>query len=73
MRNTPIGPPDETSSEIMVIAEREKRMWSLTKVALEQAAQGEVVNGEDVVAWVKSWNTAAVKPTPKQTKEMSHR
>lgn len=41
----------------------ESDRWTQTLVALEQLANGDVVPGDDVVAWIRSWKTPGERPT----------
>jgi predicted transcriptional regulator len=43
---------------------RDQRWWDETRDALDQADRGRTVDGDRVLAWVRSWDTDAELPTP---------
>jgi predicted transcriptional regulator len=45
--------------------ELEQTRWQETLKAMESAAQGRVVSGEAVHAWLRSWGTEGELPPPK--------
>jgi predicted transcriptional regulator len=51
--------------EYMERQELEQRRWQETLDAMESVAQGKVVSGEAVHAWLKSWGRADELPPPK--------
>lgn len=51
----------------------ESDRWTQTLVALEQLANGDVVPGDDVVAWIRSWKTPGERPTPNPTTRRTRR
>jgi len=51
--------------EYMERQELEQRRWQETLDAMESVAQGKVVSGDAVHAWLKSWGHADELPPPK--------
>jgi len=51
--------------EYMERQELEQQRWQETLDAMESVAQGNVVSGEAVHAWLKSWGNADELPPPK--------
>jgi len=51
--------------EYMERQELEQQRWQETLDAMESVAQGNVVSGEAVHAWLKSWGSADELPPPK--------
>jgi predicted transcriptional regulator len=45
--------------------EQEQVRWQETLKAMESVAQGQVVSGEAVHTWLRSWGSAGELPTPK--------
>jgi len=43
----------------------DQQMWQQTLQAMESVAQGQVVSGEAVHAWLQSWGTDKELPPPK--------
>lgn len=50
--------------EFVARQETEQTRWAETLAAMESVAQGKVVAGEDVHAWLASWGTANELPPP---------
>lgn len=44
--------------------ELEQRRWQETLEALDGVARGEVVDGEQVLAWLRTWGSGSDKPFP---------
>ena len=42
----------------------EQECWQQTLTAMESAAKGQIVAGEDVQQWLESWGTANELPAP---------
>lgn len=51
--------------EFLERQELEQERWSQTLEAMESVAQGRVVSGEHVHAWLASWGDADELPPPK--------
>jgi predicted transcriptional regulator len=51
--------------EFVARQETEQTRWAETLAAMESVAQGKVVEGADVHAWLASWGTADELPPPK--------
>lgn len=51
--------------EFVARQEMEERRWSETLSAMESVAQGQVVSGDAVHAWLSSWGGADELPVPK--------
>jgi len=51
--------------EFLERQEQEQTRWHETLKAMESAAQGRVVSGEAVHAWLRSWGTDSELPPPK--------
>jgi predicted transcriptional regulator len=45
----------------------EQQRWQETMQAMASVAQGQVVDSDDIHAWMKSWGTAEELPVPKVT------
>lgn len=48
--------------------ELEQTRWSETLTAMQSVAQGKVVSGDDVHAWLASWGSSGELPPPKAEK-----
>lgn len=51
--------------EFLERQEQDQVRWQETLKAMESVAQGRVVSGEAVHAWLSSWGTASELPPPK--------
>lgn len=56
---------NEAIREFAARQEIEQQRWNETLVALDSVAQGKVVSGEVVHAWLRSWGTDTELPPPK--------
>lgn len=56
---------NEAVAEYSTRREQEKRRWRETLEAMEAVARGEVVDGEEVHAWLRSWGDPEELPPPK--------
>ncbi len=54
--------------EYMQRQEQEQVRWEETLRAMESVAQGKVVSGEAVHAWLRSWGSSKELPPPKAGK-----
>lgn len=51
--------------EFVARQEQEQSRWSETLTAMESVAQGKLVPGQAVHAWLESWGSASELPPPK--------
>lgn len=51
--------------EFVACQEQEQARWNETLTAMESVAQGKVVSGQAVHAWLDSWGSANELPPPK--------
>lgn len=56
---------NQALAEFIQRQEQEQVRWQETLQAMESVAQGKVVSGEAVHAWLKSWGSAEELPPPK--------
>ena len=56
---------NEAIREFAARQEIEQQRWNETLVALDSVAQGKVISGEVVHAWLRSWGTDNELPPPK--------
>jgi len=46
----------------------EQERWQQTLIAMESAAKGQIVSGEDVQKWLETWGTDKELPAPEVRK-----
>ena len=56
---------NQALKEFIERQELEKQRWQETLQAMESVAQGRVVSGESVHAWLNSWGSSNELPPPK--------
>lgn len=54
--------------EFVARQEQEQSRWSETLTAMESVAQGKIVSGQAVHAWLESWGSSNELPPPKADK-----
>lgn len=56
---------NQALKEFVERQQRDQGRWQETLDAIESAAQGKLVSGEEVHKWLRSWGTADGFPPPK--------
>lgn len=59
---------NQSVREFIQRQEQEQVRWQETLQAMESVAQGKVVSGESVHAWLRSWGSSSELPPPKTGK-----
>lgn len=54
--------------EFVARQEQEQSRWSETLTAMDSVAQGKIVSGQAVHAWLESWGSSNELPPPKADK-----